>query len=363
MLYRPRLQALALSLALIVALATIPSNSQAQTIPARCDAVVQIGSWNIEWLGRADRRPRKRNPDPAELARYVAASGVDVLALNEISVTHRAAGNKAPRNQQLDAMFRQLDSQGARWQYRLFAKRDGARDPDDQWLGLAWNEARVQLAGGPWSLPVKVDAARERRLKAAVDNTDSSPVVLNRWPQATLLRVVADPHNRASAKTALSDFLIVPIHLKSNRGGEQPTAQIRDYEVELMLKGLQQLQQQQGLRSERDLIILGDSNMLRADEPGNQKLQAAGLKDCNSRDLRTYIGRAGGAPFDRVFIASDQKETSDSCAAGTDGSQPLDFKIVRPSAWRADAKPDHFADTLSDHQLIRVGVCVMADDD
>ena len=117
----------------------------AQQPPQQCERVIHVGAWNIQWLGNATAG--KRTPQaPQDVASYIRASRVDILALEEISVNRKTTGGK-PRNSELDRAFASLNGPAAKWRYELFEKRPGARAPDDQWTGIAWNAAVVHADG------------------------------------------------------------------------------------------------------------------------------------------------------------------------------------------------------------------------
>lgn len=143
---------------LLAAILFAATSASAQTA-AQCESIVNVGSWNIQWLGNA--KAGKRKPQyPNDVAAYIAAGKVDVLGLAEISATGKVSGQA--RNQTLVNI---LNASGAKWRYVLFEKRSGARAPEDQWTGIAWNETVVSLAGGPWKLDVAVDAKREDEIR------------------------------------------------------------------------------------------------------------------------------------------------------------------------------------------------------
>jgi predicted extracellular nuclease len=314
-----------------------------------CEEVLYVGAWNIQWLGnpKEGKRPAQVS---ADVASYIAAGGVSVLSLAEISATSTSGGKNT--NKTLDEAFAQLNTTGAKWTYRLFEKRAGARAPADQWTGLAWDDSRVSLVGGPWKLDVAIDEPRENKIRAQFDKPEKETIILSRWPYAA----------KFSTGAGKTDFVVVPIHLKSNIGGAA-TAQARAYEVELIMQGLAKLKQQ---HSDEDLMVLGDSNMLTAGEAAGLGLQSAGLKDCNARDLGTHISFVKGqkwAPFDRIFLMSSQPETAASCSAQGNGSGRLDFKIIQPQDWKPGVTPSQFVKALSDHMMVRAGICVQKDDD
>lgn len=197
-----------------------------------------------------------------------------------------------------------------------------------------------------------MDSKREDAIRGKFDKPEASTVILSRWPYAA----------KFSAGPGKTDFVLVPVHLKSNIGGAA-TAEARAYEVELILEGLKNIQTQ---HADKDLVILGDSNMLLANEAAGTAFQSAGLKDCNAKDVGTHIGFRKGqkwAPFDRVFVMADQPETKASCPSSGDGKGPLDFKIVRPTDWKEGTTPSQFVKALSDHMMVRTGICIQKDDD
>src|SRR5271155_2580886 len=67
--------------------------------PARQDAPVEkkvrLGTWNIEWLGNPGMR-KKAAQKPEDIAKYIMASKVDLLGLNEITTNleGETLGNK-----------------------------------------------------------------------------------------------------------------------------------------------------------------------------------------------------------------------------------------------------------------------------
>lgn len=327
---------------LLPALALVLPFWQANACAGVCDSKLTIGAWNIEWLGSA-QRDKVGHQLPVDIASYIKASKVDVLAMSEISVTRSGTGEAI--NAQLDDAFALLNSQGAAWQYKLFEKHPQASSPADQWTGLAWDSRQVQLTGGPWSV-AGTDAQRQAELLGA----DSKKIPLNRTPYAVKL----------SAGEGKSDFLFVPLHLKANSG--KGTEAQRELEVHLILKGLQAVRSREG---EDDVVLMGDTNMLSTDEPGARLLKHHGMRDCNGSDLDTWLttdNRFTNAPFDRIFVMSDQPETRLSC--GMEAADPsMRFDVVTPTEWIAGLSTPAFRQRLSDHQMVRTSVCIGPDDD
>lgn len=339
----------------VALLATVAFSVQelafAQSGAKGCSREIGIGSWNIQWLGNPTAGKRTAQ-DAADVASYVKAGAVDVLALAEISRTSTDQDGAA-RNATLDAALSVLNQENrAQWRYVLFPKREGARAPEDQWVGVAWNERQVRRQGAPIRVPADIDPAREKSIKDQFPAAGSDTVIFTRWPHAV----------RFSAGEGKTDWLVVPVHLKSNTDGPA-TAQARAYETELLIEGMALLRQQHG---EKDLIVLGDSNMLLANENAGVNMKAAGFRDCNARDLGTHLpfkSAEKAAPFDRIFVLPARPSTADTCGGSNSGQQSTDFKIVLPSQWRPGTNNIQFRKLLSDHLMVRTSLCVGGDDD
>lgn len=328
-------------------IATLLFSVQVNAEPYLCEKIVNIGAWNIEWLGKPEKR--KQNAQKVEdIAGYIKTSNVDVLALTEISNTNKNVGDQ-PLNTTLDEAFEQLNKSGAAWKYILFPKRDDTRDPQDQWTGIAWNEHKVHKVGGPWKLDAQISSEKENDIKGVVQEQ----IIWSRWPQAS----------KFSAGTGLTDFIVVPIHLKSNTNGESIGVKARAYEVELLMSALDKLSNQ---ITDKDIIILGDSNMLSSTETAGELFKQHHMKDCNSQDIATHFpktNRFSPAPFDRIFLIDNQPETKNSCQENTLTSAPLKFEIVEPNKWMENISMKEFQTRLSDHLLVRTGICILKDDD
>lgn len=333
---------------LTMAIACVALAATAARAAPSCMGHVMVGSWNIEWLGRKDQRGSGVEQAPGDLAKYIKGSGVDVLAMQEISATHRDASGAA-RNRILDAAFAALSSTGARWKYVLHEKRPGSSNEQDQWTGAAWNETRVTQTGGPWRLPIQIDAAKEASLRAALGAaSESDVVVMARWPQAM----------KFSAGSGKTDFVLVPLHLKSNRGGNI-TADIRAYEMQLVLKALADAAP---TIADKDIVLLGDFNTIKGTEAAVTTATSAGFRDCNATNARTYL-KGDSAPFDRILVRTDRPETAKACLpAGASGANQH-FSVVKTQAWKPNAPEAQFIKDLSDHAMVKTGLCVRADDD
>lgn len=277
----------------------------------RADEYLKIGAWNIQNLG-----DRTLGQFPAALAEHIYLSGVDVLALSEIWDTDGVEGTHT--NAKLDETFERVNREaGHDWTYILFPRRD----PSEllQHLGVAWNRRRVQLVGEPLRIPV------------AYENSET----WKRTPYAVKFRA-------AEGKT---DFVLIPLHMKSNRPAEglPEPVEIRAAEAQSLAAELDGVRQH---FEDQDLILLGDLNCLKADEPALQILTGAGFLDLNNEDAITYRTTQYLSPFDRILVPQGQPEFRYS-----------EQYILTPARAR-----QHF-NRYSDHFLVLTAMRVLPDDD
>lgn len=294
---------------------------------------LRVAAWNIEWLGRPDRRsgPAKNNAQqPADLADVMADTGAAVIGLSEI--TDDSAGGP-PSNSTITAALKVLqDKHGGDWRHVLFAKPGGERD---QCTGVAWDAKRVALVAGPTPLAIAEEIG---------------PVGETLWKRpATAVKF--------SAGKGRTDINVIVVHMKSNFGDREkpgaPAAQ-RALEAERLLAALPKLDGPWA--GEKDVLIIGDTNCKSAAEPAIVALVKAGFRDLNAADAPTHHSPGSGfepAPFDRVFVPADQPEFAGAVQITTRGA----FEKARGVSER------NFKIRYSDHSPVAVDVKVMADDD
>ncbi|UUO06814.1 lamin tail domain-containing protein [Blastopirellula sp. J2-11] len=281
--------------------------------PASAD-IIHVGSWNIEWLGKPEMR-KSPQQKPADLAAEIRASGVDVLALQEICddyPEHDRLGNKT-----LDEVCVVLNRQaGNQWKYELFPKRDIYAE--DQLTGVAWNEARVQRVGGAMRI-------------TPVDLLGDNYITWDRQPYAA----------KFSAGEGKTDFVVIPIHMKSNYGDS--AGEMRKHRAAEASALIAELPAVRKMFGDEDIIILGDTNALSADEEGIQKFVKAGFRDLNAADRSTHTK---DAPFDRALVPQNQPEFANAREVIHSGQDRRDYR-----------------NKLSDHYLISFQILTGKDDD
>ena len=302
---------------------------------------IRIGAWNIEWLGFPDRRgrPGKDNPQtPEDLADYIEASGVDVLALEEIGVD-----SETPplRSKELDLVVKSLqDRHQQPWEYVLFDKTNYPDEADEymrrgQHVGLAWRTDRAARVGDTWTIPV--GSHSEFGLKFFERRANA--VKLSFGPGKT-------------------DVVFIPVHLKSNRkddNNQDPTYTMRQREEELkaFVRFLPELRDR---FQDEDIVLLGDTNILDGQDTG-KVLTQQGFVDLNGDEQGTTAVWGDGstgyrtAPFDRIFVPEKQTEFAESKL------------VVHRTANGTDDEIKVFRRKLSDHYLISSVIQIESDDD
>ncbi len=277
---------------------------------------VSIGAWNIQWLGNADQRSgcgKDVRQTAEDLAMYISRSGVDILALEEIGDTD---GNSSSRtNATLDRVMTILNATGGnRWQYLLFAKRN--QNQPTQLTGVAWNERKAEKVGNPLRLQM----------------TTSGSNHWDRWATAIKFKL-------GNNKT---DIVVIPVHMKANVGSGNHVLQ-REREAEALMNAMNSVRTH---FNDRDIIIIGDTNILNNAESAATKFRNGGFVDLNAADRSTVVD--GSAPFDRAFIPQNQSE----------------FSIAAQDVFTLQGvSKNEFKIKLSDHFMVRFVVRVLNDDD
>jgi len=295
--------------------------------------VLTVGAWNIRLLGS----PSQTSPQEAkDLAKYIDFAKVDILALEEITPTGPAPdGFEAPfeTSKILDDVFAQLNKmQGAKWRHILFpAFFVDPKEGKKQWVGVAWNENKVQ----PVKTPVKLMVSNEL--------FQTGDVKENLWKRNAHAMMFTAGKDK-------TDFVLIPVHMKSNKGGQFRAH--REAEAKELVKHLPELND--AFPGEKDIVILGDTNFLKDDdekEAAREILIQAKFKDLNAADDTTHLG-GGKAPFDRFFVPNDQPEFKQS-------SQ----KILREFLKQEGLTQKQFVQRFSDHLMIVTQIQIMKDDD
>jgi hypothetical protein len=286
------------------------------------EVTIRLGSWNIEWLGNPKMR-KKPAQAPEDIAKYILASKVDLLGLNEI--THDVEGDDPRTNKILtEALAMVKKETGKTWKHLLFPSDDP--EHKDLLCGVAWNDDLVKLVDRPFKIPV-------RRPLTGGEN------VWRRSPHAV----------KFSLGDRKTDVVLVPVHMKSNAGGGiTQMSKVRALEANCLIRCLGQIQNQY---RDDDLVILGDLNCLVREEPALQRFRMLGFRDLNQDDQLTWIKDRlfDPAPFDRFLVPEEQPEFRNS-----------PFRVFREHGFETEKE---YRERLSDHYMILTEIKLMDDDD
>jgi len=303
---------------------------------------IQVASWNIEHLSGASREEKRQSA--YALADHLEMSGIDIIALQEIYVTDadeevrlfpnqpiissRAEGDR--RNRDLDIVCYLLEEHTRdRWAYRILPNRNAG--DKSQLCAVMWNAERIRQTG---------------LKKLEVRHKEDGDSLWDRTPHAVKFTARIPVWERDAAQQwqqveVDKSLVVIPLHMKSNVGGATKNRRVRGKEAKTLCEQIP------AVRAELDesVILIGDTNVLKYDEPAIECFVENGLIDLNNTDSPTYWSREyGDSPFDRAFIVEGRPE----------------FKYTRQYVLRsADlVLHDRF---LSDHYMIKLSVNVYRD--
>lgn len=305
---------------------------------------LQVASWNIEHLSGHPRRDRKQSV--YALADHIEMAGIDLLVLQEVYATQldealrlfdhqpliQSRAQSEMRNADLDAVCYLLEEHlDVPWKYTILQNRQAG--DRSQLCAVMWDTSRLSLADiKVLNVQHQLDGFRLWDRKPHVLSFTST---IDVWQKNE-----AKKWEKQEQKRTLS---IVPLHMKSNYGGVTENRQVRAKEAETLCDAID------AIRDEIDpsLMLLGDTNILRNDEPAIDIFVKRGFIDLNNNDAATYWSKNyGESPFDRIFVAKERPE----------------FKYSRQYVLRSSdlQQHDHY---LSDHYMIKVSVKDYVDDD
>lgn len=305
---------------------------------------LQIASWNIEHLGgaRSNQLPRQ---SAFALAEHIEMSGIDVIALQEIYVTPedeevtlteggiriKSAGQDGRRNKYLDMVCYLLEEHlETPWRYCIVPNRNPGETK--QLCAVMWDTGRLTL-DKVTKLGVKYKSDAGNLWARAPHLFDFSSHI------AVFRKNESGEWEEQIERRRLS---LVPLHMKSNVGGETINRRVRADEAATLCATLKALKGS----FDPSLVLIGDTNIVRNTEPAIETFIDNGLIDLNNNDTPTYVSiQKKGAPFDRAFVAAERKE----------------FRYSRQYVLHsADLQAhDRF---LSDHHMIKICVKDYVDD-
>lgn len=308
---------------------------------------LQIATWNIEHLSGQPRAARRQSA--YALADHIEMAGIDLLALQEVYVTpedeevrladnhpviqSRAFPDSGKRNADLDVVCYLLEEHlDTPWQYILLPNRQAG--DRSQLCGVMWNTERLELA--------QVHPLAVVHSVGGQSLWDRRPHLLSFTSEIEVWRRSATGEWQQQPETRR--ISIVPLHMKSNYGGVTLNRQVRAKEAATLCDAIDALRQTQNV--DASLMMLGDTNILRNDEPALETFVSRGFIDLNNNDSTTYWSKDyGESPFDRIFVVANRPE----------------FKYSRQYVLRSSDLQQHDR-FLSDHYMVKVSVKDYVDD-
>lgn len=304
---------------------------------------LQIASWNIEHLSGQPRAARKQSA--YALADHIEMAGIDLLALQEIYVTPPeeqvrlfpnqpiipSHAESERRNSDLDIVCHLLEEHldDTQWRYMILPNRTAG--DQSQLCATLWNAKRLSLAS--------VLALDVQHKVDGLSLWDRKPHLLSFTSSIRVWRRSAET-GEWEQRNETRSLAVVPLHMKSNYGGVTKNREVRALEAKTLCDALQ------AIDHDPSLMMLGDTNILKNDEPALVEFVNRGYVDLNNNDGRTYWSKDfPEAPFDRIFLAPDRPE----------------FRYSRQYILRSSDLEGHDR-FLSDHYMIKVSVKDYVDD-
>lgn len=305
---------------------------------------LQVASWNIEHLSGQPRAARAQTA--YALADHIEMAGIDLIALQEMYLTPEddelrlfpnqpviaSRAQSARRNSDLDAVCYLLEEHRRDpWAYMILPNR--AEDDRSQLCAVMWNTTRLTL-----------DNVRALDVEHFVEPDslwDRKPHLLSFTTSIQVWR--RNSEEEWEQRLENRRISIVPLHMKSNFDGVAKNRRVRQKEAATLCDAID------AIRGSFDpsLIMIGDTNILRNDEPALEVLVDRGYIDLNNTDSNTYWSKNfPEAPFDRIFIAANRPE----------------FRYSRQYVLRS-SDPHQHDRFLSDHFMIKMSVKDYVDDD
>jgi hypothetical protein len=292
--------------------------------PAYSQNQITVGAWNIQYLGAPKCRPKatkKKAQSATDIANFIIASGVDILGLEEITDDDGLPNTYT--NYTLTRVMEIIEQKtGDAWQYMLFRKFQGS---------TGCKAVHVQLTGVAWNTS-KATRVDFRRIPIDTSSLPTNISVWNRPPVAV----------KFSFGQGRTDIVFIVVHMKSNVGNN--TATTREWEAKLLMEQLSFIK---NLYNDDDIVILGDANVLNAQEAAVREYVESGFTDLNNEDMPTSVRQEA---FDRIFLRAGQPEFN--------GSQQ---EVFGPGY--LNLSTNSFLRRLSDHYMVTTKIAAASDDD
>jgi endonuclease/exonuclease/phosphatase family metal-dependent hydrolase len=233
-------------------------------IPSKkVDRNLLLGSWNIKNFGRLRDRT-------AESIYYIAEiiNAFDIIAIQEI-------------NSNIDQFKKVLRLLGSHWKHTLSDVTEGASGNDER-FGFIYDSRRVTHSGLSGEIVIPPELIENNAIISQLKRTPTFTGFESGWKK----------------------FSIISVHLHpgdDGNGPDQPTDQeIRDEEVRLLMKILEE-KLDTSAYEDRNMIILGDTNLYEDDDDIVNRLMQQGFVESNGLAGK-FTNTSLNQIYDRIFL-------------------------------------------------------------
>jgi len=235
-----------------------------QHIPSKkVDRNLLLGSWNIKNFGRLRDRT-------AESIYYIAEiiNAFDIVAIQEI-------------NSNIDQFKKVLRLLGSHWKHTLSDVTEGSSGNDER-FGFIYDSRRVTHSGLSGEIVIPPELIEDNAIISQLKRTPSFTGFESGWKK----------------------FSIISVHLHpgdDGNGPSEPTDQeIRDEEVRLLMRILEE-KLETSAYEDRNMIILGDTNLYEDDDDIVNRLMQQGFVESDGLSGK-FTNTSLNQIYDRIFL-------------------------------------------------------------
>ncbi|AXG71288.1 hypothetical protein KORDIASMS9_03545 [Kordia sp. SMS9] len=247
-----------------------------EKVPAKkVDDNLLLCSWNIKNFGEIKNRT-------AESLYYIAEiiNAFDIVALQEV-------------NKDISEFKKVLKLLGSHWKHTLSDVTEGSSGNNER-FGFMYDSRRVTHSGLSGELVI-------------------SPEMMNENP---IIRQLKRTPSFTGFESGWQKFSIVSLHLHPGEGGngDGPSdKEIRKEEVKLLMKIMKKKMSKMSFE-DRNMIILGDTNIYKEDEDIVELIADKGFVECGGLKGK-YTNTSQSEIYDRIFL-----KVQDYFKIGTDAA-------------------------------------------
>lgn len=232
----------------------------------KVDQNLLLASWNIKNFGKITQRTPESLYYMAEII-----NAFDIVAVQEI-------------NSDITHFKKVVKILGSHWKYVYSDVTEGTKGNDER-FGYIYDSRRIQHSGLAGELVVSPEMMEEEPIIRQFKRTPAFTGFQSGWKKFTLTSVHLHPGD------------------KTNGPDNPRDDEIRDEEVRLLLELLEK-KREEGAFEDKNMIILGDTNIYQNDHHIVNRITNAGFVECDSligQPTNTSLNQG----YDRIFLNVD----------------------------------------------------------